>query len=339
MQGYKESGNTFKELNKRRLKMENTKEIEKVDETKIEKAVKEFVPNPAFVSAGALLPRNYGDVMQVAAIMAKSGIVPSAMAGKPEACAVAIMFGLEIGLSPNQAVQNVMIVNGRASIWGDAVKALVMGSGKCELFDEDPHHIALKQGFGRCRLVRKKEFGGGEVEVQFSIEDAKRAKLWTKSGPWTDHPGRMLQVRARGWACRDLFPDTLKGMQMYEEVVDFQLLDREPVQMPRKAPRIVQDATVVENVAKPENGEIAQPTPQPTPAVGAVAVDSQVATDPNAKIDVKERKELFRMLGEAKIQLSDFKEYLKSVGIVSTASLTKATLDQVEVWIVKNAKA
>jgi hypothetical protein len=54
----------------------------------------------------------------------------------------------------------------------------------------------------------------------FSVADAKRAKLWFKAGPWTTYPDRMLQMRARGFAIRDVFPDALRGVITAEEAVD-----------------------------------------------------------------------------------------------------------------------
>jgi hypothetical protein len=57
--------------------------------------------------------------------------------------------------------------------------------------------------------------------VRFSVSDAKKAGLWGKSGPWTQYPKRMLQLRARGFALRDAFPDVLKGLVTAEEAQDY----------------------------------------------------------------------------------------------------------------------
>ncbi len=307
--------------------MEETKSIQEATPEKVEKDIQEFKPNPAFVSAGSLLPKSYKDVMELATIMCKSNIVPKDMIGRPESCAVAIMYGLELGLSPTQGIQNVMIVNGRPSLWGDAVKALVVGSGKCEIFDEDPPHVALEEQRGRCRLVRKKEFGGGEVTIEFSIEDAKRAKLWTKPGPWQDYPGRMLMFRARGWACRDLFPDVLKGMQMREELADYEIIHPH-VQMPTrkempKAVPDVQEATVVKE----------------TPAV-EMENDAQEPADldPSVKISDDRRKDLFKLRNAAGVGLEDTKKWLSDKGLRDSSELTNALADEFEAWIAGQKK-
>jgi hypothetical protein len=75
--------------------------------------------------------------------------------------------------------------------------------------------------------------------VQFSVADAKRAGLWGKSGPWTQYPRRMLQLRARGFALRDAFPDVLKGLVTAEEAQDYPQASP-PAEAPAPAPRIEQ---------------------------------------------------------------------------------------------------
>jgi hypothetical protein len=52
------------------------------------------------------------------------------------------------------------------------------------------------------------------------MDDAKAAGLLGKQGPWSQYPKRMRQMRARGFALRDVFPDVLKGMPVAEEVMD-----------------------------------------------------------------------------------------------------------------------
>ena len=69
-----------------------------------------------------------------------------------------------------------------------------------------------------CVAKRK---GKRPVEQRFSVDDAKKAGLWGKQGPWQNYPKRMLQMRARGFALRDAFPDALRGLVLAEEAQDF----------------------------------------------------------------------------------------------------------------------
>ena len=68
-----------------------------------------------------------------------------------------------------------------------------------------------------CRVKRR---GEPEVVSTFSMADARAAKL-TGKGPWMSYPKRMLQMRARGFALRDAYPDVLRGIAPAEEIADY----------------------------------------------------------------------------------------------------------------------
>lgn len=159
-----------------------------------------------------MLPKTLSEAMQYSEMMAKSQIIPKDYQGKPENVLVAVQWGHEIGLPPLQAMQNIAVINGRPSLWGDAVLALVRGSGKLEMIDE-----RIENEVAICRVKRK-----GEIEQvrTFSMAEAKQAGLIGKQGPWSQYPNRMLQMRARAFAMRDVFPDVLKGIAVAEEVQD-----------------------------------------------------------------------------------------------------------------------
>ena len=52
------------------------------------------------------------------------------------------------------------------------------------------------------------------------MQEAKQANLSSR-GPWKSYPDRMLQMRARGFALRDSFPDSLKALITTEEAADY----------------------------------------------------------------------------------------------------------------------
>jgi hypothetical protein len=158
------------------------------------------------------------DAFRFATMVAKSDFAPKDFKGKPESCLLAIQHGSEIGLSPMQSLQNIACINGRPAIWGDAALAVTIASTVCEsvteTIDGDGEQMvatctAKRRGYAQPTVVR------------FSVADAKKAGLWGKSGPWTQYPKRMLQLRARGFALRDAFPDVLKGLVTAEEAQDY----------------------------------------------------------------------------------------------------------------------
>lgn len=159
-----------------------------------------------------LTPQSLQEAMQVANILADSDIVPKDYQRKPGNILVALQWGAEIGLQPLQALQNIACINGRPAIWGDAMLALVRQSGLLASIKEEQNDTQAT-----CIVQRKGEEPHTSI---FTMEDAKRAGLAGKSGPWTNYPKRMMQLRARAYALRDIFPDVLKGMAIAEEEQD-----------------------------------------------------------------------------------------------------------------------
>ena len=160
-----------------------------------------------------LSPKTFEEAIRFAELMAQSSIVPKDYQGMPGNILVAVQWGMEIGLKPMQAMQNIAVINGRPSIWGDAMIALVQGSGVLEDMTEE---LDPSGKYATCTVTR----GGKQVSRTFTLEDAKVAGLTGKQGPWKQYPRRMLQMRARAWVLRDVFADVLKGVYIAEEARD-----------------------------------------------------------------------------------------------------------------------
>ena len=161
-------------------------------------------------------PKNINEAMQMAEAMARSSIIPRDFQGNPGNILVAMQWGSELGMAPLQAMQNVAVINGRPCLWGDALIAIVRNSPMCEYVKESI------EGSGENMIARciAKRRGQDEEIREFTVNDAKRARLWGKAGPWSQYPKRMLQMRARAFALRDVFADVLKGMSSAEEQQD-----------------------------------------------------------------------------------------------------------------------
>lgn len=175
--------------------------------------------------SGELVPANFAQMMDYANMIAESGMVPKNYVGNVGAVLVAIQMGAEVGLKPMAAIQNIAVINGRPSLWGDALLALIVSHPECEDVIEDDLADITKAGKATCIVNRR---GRSPVTTTFSIDDAKTAGLWKKAGPWTQYPSRMLKMRARAFACRDAFPDALRGIQSAEESRDIQVIDATP---------------------------------------------------------------------------------------------------------------
>jgi hypothetical protein len=208
----------------------NIMEPELKEEAKEEEGVqteeeKALVPKPPLVvgdPSGGLIPTNIDELWRMADWFFKSGVMPDSLK-TPEAVAVAIQLGLEVGLKPMQACQNIAVINKRATVWGDAALALIFSSGKMKDFKEIESGSRGTNEWGyTCVAVRK---GISEPFVgTFTYKEAREAGLapGEPKSAWKKYPKRMLQMRARGFALRDGFPDVLKGLYLREEVMDLE---------------------------------------------------------------------------------------------------------------------
>jgi hypothetical protein len=168
--------------------------------------------------AGGLALQTFDDAFRFAKMVSQSDFAPKDFKGKPESCLLAIQHGSEVGLSPMQSLQSIAVINGRPTIWGDAAMALVQASPVCEYVRE------YTEGDGEqlVAVCEAKRRGYPQpTVVRFSMADAKKAGLAGKSGPWSQYPGRMLTLRARGFALRNAFADALRGLITAEEAQDY----------------------------------------------------------------------------------------------------------------------
>lgn len=208
----------------------------------------------------AIVPQSMEEAYRLATAICKAGMAPKGL-DTAEKAMIAIMHGLEIGMTPMAALQRIAVVNGRPTIWGDAAIGLVRGSGLCEYVRETMAGEG-DQRTAKCEAKRKGE--PDAVTRTFSVADARKAKLWGKSGPWSEFPDRMLQLRARAFALRDGFADVLGGMYLREELDDqAPMRDAPPTAPPPVEQRMTpppapkQIAAPPAEAHDPETGEIA----------------------------------------------------------------------------------
>ena len=229
----------------------------------------------------AIIPQTMEEVWRIATAVCKAGMAPRGM-DTPEQCTIAIMHGLEIGLTPMQALQRIAIVNGRPTLWGDGAMALVRGSGLCESIEEtiDGDGDSMT---ARCCAIRRGQTN--PIWGMFSVADAKRARLWNKAGPWQQFPKRMLAMRARAFCLRDGFADVLGGMYLKEEM-DNDGRDARLVEPPRngdapaverepESPGLTADGEFLESAASAPGPEA--PAPEPHEIAAAVAALTEAA--------------------------------------------------------------
>jgi len=213
----------------------------------------------AVTTRNSLVPTTLSEAMQFSDVLSKSIMVPREYQGKPANVLVAVQWGMELGLAPMQALQNIAVINGKPSIYGDALLAMVRADHRCLGVKE-----YLDGETAVCLITRSHNNGDfEEIERKFSVDDAKRAGLWGKQGPWKQYPQRMLQMRARSLAIRDGFPDVIKGLISVEEAQDMPS-PMKPVQ-PQPAPsgQTIAERAMAAIEPPQEAVEVPQAPPEP----------------------------------------------------------------------------
>src|SRR4051812_35681784 len=141
-------------------------------------------------------------VEQLARVIAGTEFVPTALRGKPAAVGAAILAGREIGVGPMTSLQHLHVIEGRPSMSAQLMRALVLAHG---------HTIRVVESSStRCTMVGRRAGESDDTTVTYSIDDAKRAGLDSKSN-WRKMPRAMLVARATGELCRIAFADVIGG--------------------------------------------------------------------------------------------------------------------------------
>jgi hypothetical protein len=179
------------------------------------------VVKPALTAGGqiaAIIPNSFESAFRMAQVIVAAKMAPASLDTAEKAC-VAIMHGLEVGLTPMAALQSIAVINGMPTIWGDGMLALVRASGLLEEIVEDVE--VDDKGEPTIAVCKVKRRGEAQWAISsFTRVEAQRAGLWNKRGPWEGYKARMLKMRARSWALRDKFADVLRGLHMAEEAMD-----------------------------------------------------------------------------------------------------------------------
>lgn len=272
---------------------------------------------PALSGGGqviAIVPQTFEETFRVARAVVASGLAPAALIGNltgddaASAVAVAIMSGAELGLKPMVALRSFTVINGKPALYGDGLINVVRMSGRVAYLRTGCDEVDGKL-VGYCEAKRSDT--GEEKRVEFSQDDAIRARLWSdrpriikrrKDGstyetdndsPWYRFPKRMLAWRAAGYCLRELFGDVLGGIRDEFEV------------------REIDEAETMRDITPVK---AAQPPKPPAPPAPPTETAKTIEAEPSSE-------------GEAEFNLGDFLEQLET----SLAS-AKDDVEVEEIW-------
>lgn len=175
-----------------------------------------------------MLPKHFYKLNSDKSIMKdpKSGL----SIGNVSAVIMTIQHGMEVGMSVSQAIQQIVPINGTTSIKGDGAVALIQSKGACTKWIETVTGSIENEDYSVTIEAQHKN--GRSKTVTFTVADAKRLGLWVstaaldknaylKHSAWYKVPARMCMYRAVGYISRDLFPEVMQGMPIFEEARDW----------------------------------------------------------------------------------------------------------------------
>jgi hypothetical protein len=207
---------------------------------------------------------SFNDLVRFGEYLIQSGFTPNTIKTVPQAV-IAIQTGLEVGLTPMAALSSIYVINGRPTIWGDALPALAETRGGMTDMDEffelngvrliDPPSKPAPGLKAVCVVTIR---GTRKVRRVFEWEMAVYAGLDKKDGPWRAYPIRMLQMRARALAIRDGCPTALRGMPVKEE---YEVLGEGPERTVKDL--LPQQVTVTDSPVKAELVELGPSMTEP----------------------------------------------------------------------------
>lgn len=181
-----------------------------------------------------IVPQTFEDVQRLATMAVAAEIGHYGYKDTPEQriakATAAIMHGMELGLSPMQSLSGIAVINGRPTIYGDLLTAVLLANGfkiKKWIEGDGDERVA------RARITRP---DGEVIEDKFSVAQAKQARLWDtretvqkkaqgggtytaqNDSAWFRFPDDMLGWKALGRCARSGASDATRGLMLREDI-------------------------------------------------------------------------------------------------------------------------
>ncbi len=255
----------------------------------------------------SLTPKTLDEAMKYSQMLANSSLVPKNYQGKAGDILIAVQMGIELGLKPIQSLQNIAVINGKPCIYGDVLMSLTKIHPE---FEDIKEHFDEKLQAAVCEVKRR---GQTLHTTIFAIEDAKKAGLWNKPGPWTQYPKRMLQMRARGFALRDTFPDALQGLILAEEAMDYKDITSSSGSNDNKSYNNTTDKLIDKLSIEPQ----AEPEPE-------VIIEPEIIIEPIPTL----AEQLTMLIGEKNVPIETMQKWLKASGVNKIGEMGDDELDK-----------
>jgi hypothetical protein len=154
---------------------------------------------------------------RVAMAFSRSGMVPAAYQGKPEACMVALMYAAQLGENPMLIFQEMAPIKGRPTT---SARFAIARANKSGLLRGTISWSSKGSGDGLEVTASAVLAATGEtIRVAVSMAEAK-ADGWTQNPKYKSIPEQMLRWRSATRLISLFLPEVLFGLAVREEMVE-----------------------------------------------------------------------------------------------------------------------
>ena len=173
------------------------------------------------VAHGGLVPRNLVELMELAQMAIKSGLLPASIK-TPEQAALIAIKGRELGITFMQSFESLFVVYGRVGMDTKLMASLLKRAGhEYRVIERTPARAVIDLYLKGSLEPRRFEMTMEEAEAaRWHMEYDKEKKEWRQKNTWRTMPARMLMYRCLSSAIRLLAPDCLFGMHTTDEIED-----------------------------------------------------------------------------------------------------------------------
>lgn len=214
----------------------------------------------------------FESMISMANSLAKAqGFLPAHFFGQPYKILAAILYGRDLGISATNALQHIIVIEGKATADAQLIGMLVRRAG----------HQMVDETTDTASTVTITRSDGTVHEATFTMQDAQRAGLVRVGGAWTKYPAAMLYARALTACARKGAQDALMGTVYVPEEMGLETDADGTVIMPPSLPT----GEIPFAEASPEAQKILEATPEPVENSSEPEIETSVAQPQNEEIE------------------------------------------------------
>ena len=223
------------------------------------------------------------DASQLGSMIANTEFVPKGLRGDAAKVTAAILYSRELGLPPMTGLGGTHVIEGKAGISAELMRALVLQAG---------HELAIKRSDRTvCEIWGRRKGTEEWTKATWTIQEAQQTRVFiskekgwqplASKANWVAWPAEMLLARCTTRLVRMIFPDVAHGMRSVEELEDMsEAVDAEVVESVPVVAEPVQRRRVPRPAARSERPAMARETAEPVEVADVVEVEEAATVAP-----------------------------------------------------------